>query len=256
MKFHDATVIVTGGARGIGRAVAERFASEGARVVIADVDENGARSAAEAIGRNARAVRTDVSSEADVAALIERAATELGGIDVVVNNAGIDLVATVDETSYADWRRMLSVDLDGAFLCIKHARPHLARRGGGAVVNIGSIHGLHTQPGRSAYAAAKAGLAGMTRALALDLGPEGIRINTIAPGYIRTEIWHLWLDELPDPEATLDRIAQQHPLRRLGRPEDIAGAVAFLASPDAAFITGTLLTIDGGLTAMFPPPPI
>jgi meso-butanediol dehydrogenase/(S,S)-butanediol dehydrogenase/diacetyl reductase len=256
MRFTGATVVVTGGARGIGRAVAERFASEGARVVIADVDERGAKTAADAIGNAALAVRTDVSSESDVAALVDRATDAFGGIDVVVNNAGIDLVANVDETSYGDWRRMLSVDLDGAFLCVKHAKPHLARSRFAAIVNIGSIHGLHTQPGRAAYAAAKAGLAGMTRALALDLGPEGIRINTIAPGYIHTDIWHLWLDKLPDPEATLGGIAEQHPLRRLGKPEDIAGAAAFLASADAAFITGTLLTIDGGLTAMFPPPPI
>jgi 3-oxoacyl-[acyl-carrier protein] reductase len=259
MSTGAASVIVTGAGRGIGRAIAERFASGGAKVVVSDVDADAAAVVADAIrggGGTATAIRADVASETDVAALMERARSEFGGLDVLVNNAGIDLVARIEEMDYEDWRRMLSVDLDGAFLCIRHARESLARSGRGAVVNIASIHAAHTQPGRAAYAAAKAGLVGMTRAVALDLGPSGIRVNAIAPGYIRTDIWHLWLDRLPDAEGTLQRIADQHPLRRLGRPEDIAGAAVFLASPDASFITGTVLTIDGGLTAMFPPPPI
>jgi len=257
--FAGAVALVTGSGRGIGRAIAERFATDGASVIVSDVDGDSATQVADAIrdrGGKAVAIRADISSESDVAALVDGAKREFGRIDVLVNNAGIDLVARVEEMSHDAWRRMLSVDLDGAFLCIKHAREALAESDLRAIVNIGSIHAAHTQPGRAAYAAAKAGLAGMTRALALDLGPSGIRINTIAPGYIHTDIWSIWLDRLPDADATLRQIADQHPLRRLGKPEDIAGAAAFLASRDAAFITGTVLTIDGGLTAMFPPPPI
>lgn len=256
MRFDGKVALITGGGRGIGLAIAERFAAEGALVMIADRDESLAEHAVGSMAtKNVAGIRADIAIESDVQNAIEQTVKRFGRLDFLINNAGIDFVGSVDETSYDDWRRMFSVDLDGAFLCIKYARPHLARYGEGAVINIGSIHATQTQRGRAAYAAAKAGLLGLTRALALDLGPQGIRINTIAPGYIRTSIWSVWLDRLPDPERVLRNIAAQHPLRRLGKPEDVAGVAAFLASPDAAFISGTVITVDGGLTAMFAPPP-
>jgi NAD(P)-dependent dehydrogenase (short-subunit alcohol dehydrogenase family) len=258
MRFRDRVAVVTGAGRGIGRAVARRLASEGASVVVNDLAAGGADETARLVsdaGGRALPVAADISAEADVSRLMAEAAKHFGGVDVLVNNAGIDLVAPVEKTTLEDWQRMQSVDLTGAFLCARHALPLLKRSNSGAVVNVASIHAFCTQPGRAAYAAAKAGLLGFTRALALDLGPLGIRVNAVVPGYIRTEIWNLWLSETPDPEATIAGIAGQHPLRRVGTPEDIAAAVAFLSSDDAAFVSGASLVVDGGLTAMFPPPP-
>jgi len=178
-----------------------------------------------------------------------------GRLDALINNAGIDCVALIGKTSSDQWGQLLGVDLSGAFLCAKCAEPYLARHGCGSIVNISSIHAFATQPGRAAYASAKAGLIGLTKALALELGPQGIRVNAILPGYIRTEMWSQWLGQA-DPEATVRRIADQHPLRRVGRPEDVAGAVAFLVSDDARFMSGTTLIVDGGLTATYVPPPL
>jgi NAD(P)-dependent dehydrogenase (short-subunit alcohol dehydrogenase family) len=254
----ERVALVTGAGRGIGEGVALRLAREGAAVVVNDRDAVTAGRTVEKIaaaGGRAMAVAADISVEADVERMIDQASRSFGGLDILVNNAGVDLVAPVTDTTLQDWHRVHSVDLAGAYLCVHHSCQLLERSRGGCVVNVASIHAFCTQPGRAAYAAAKAGLLGLTRALALDLGPLGIRVNAVVPGYVRTEIWDLWLNKVPDPEATVKAIAQQHPIRRIGKPEDIAAAVAFLASDDAAFITGASLVVDGGLTAMFPPPP-
>lgn len=250
--------VVTGAARGIGRAIAMRLAADGAAVVVNDIERAGAQAVAREISRaggQALAVAGSVACEDDIIRLFARVRRDFGRLDILVNNAGVDAVAGVAEMDYAAWRRLQSVDLDGAFLCVKHAAPLLVAAGSGSIVNISSIHALATQPARAAYAAAKAGLLGLTKALALELGPRGIRVNAILPGYIRTEIWSQWLDRT-DPESTIRKIADQHPLRRVGAPEDVAGAVAFLASDDARFVSGTTLVVDGGLTAAFVPPPL
>jgi NAD(P)-dependent dehydrogenase (short-subunit alcohol dehydrogenase family) len=147
------------------------------------------------------------------------------------------------------WSRVHDVDLWGPMLLVREAESLLARDGG-SVVNIASTHAISTVLGRSAYAAAKAGMLGLTRGLAIDLGPRNIRVNSVLPGYIRTPIWRLWLDDAPDPEALLASIARRHPVRRLGRPEDVAGLVAFLCSEDAGFITGAAYVVDGGYTTL------
>lgn len=250
--------VITGAGRGIGRAIAARLAADGAAVVINDIDGESAQAVARQISRaggQAIAVAGSVGREADVIRLFARVRRKFGRLDILVNNAGIDAMAGVVDMEYIDWRRLQSVDLDGAFLCTKHAAPLLAATGSGSIVSISSIHAFATQPARTAYAAAKAGLIGLTKALALELGPRGVRVNAILPGYIRTEIWSQWLDQA-DPESTIRRIAAQHPLRRIGRPEDVAGAVAFLVSDDARFISGTTLVVDGGLTASFVAPPL
>jgi NAD(P)-dependent dehydrogenase (short-subunit alcohol dehydrogenase family) len=234
------------------------MASEGASVVVDDIDLETAKVVAQGIcdeGGNAFGIQADVSRDADVARLVEETVSRLGRLDILVNNAGVDLVAATQDTGVDEWQRMLAVDLGGAFLCAKHSADHLARDRSGVIVNISSIHASTTLPGRAAYASAKAGLTGLTRALALDLGPRGIRVNAILPGYIRTDIWNLWLDSVPDREGLVKRIADQHPLRRIGTPGDIAGVVAFLASDDAAFISGAMVVVDGGFTVMFQPPP-
>lgn len=259
MRFRGKVCLVTGAGRGIGREIALRMASEGAAVAVNDIDPETARAVARRIrdeGGNAVGIQADVSRDSDASRLVEETLSRLGGPDILVNNAGVDLVAAPRDTGVDEWQRMLSVDLSGAFLCAKHSMEHLARERSGVVVNISSIHASATLPGRAAYASAKAGLVGLTRALALDLGPRGIRVNAILPGYIRTEMWSHWLDSVPDREGLVRRIADQHPLRRVGTPGDIAGVVAFLASEDAAFISGTTVVVDGGFTAMFQPPPV
>ena len=251
--------LVTGAGRGIGREIALRMASEGAAVAVDDIDLETAKEVAQRIcdeGGNAFGIQADVSRDADASRLVEETYSRLGRLDILVNNAGVDLVAAPKDTGVDEWQRMLAVDLSGAFLCAKYSEEHLARDRSGVIVNISSIHASATLPGRAAYASAKAGLTGLTRALALDLGPRGIRVNAILPGYIRTEMWSLWLDSVPDRDGLVKRIADQHPLRRIGTPGDIAGVVAFLASEDAAFISGAMLVVDGGFTVMFQPPPM
>ena len=258
MRFKGKVCIVTGAGRGIGREIARKMAMEGAAVAVDDIDKERANGVAQEIsdeGGVAFGIQADVSSESDVARLVEETVFRLGRLDILVNNAGVDLVAAPQDTGLDEWNRMLAVDLSGAFLCAKHSTDHLASSRAGVIINISSIHASATLPGRVAYASAKSGLMGLTRALALDLGPMGIRVNAILPGYIRTEIWNSWLNSAPDREGFIKRIANQHPLRRIGTPGDIAAAVAFLASEDASFISGSMLVVDGGFTAMFQPPP-
>jgi len=257
-RLQGKVALVTGAGRGIGLAIAHRLAAEGAALAVNDIDEAMAQRATEAIavaGGRAISVPCDIACEEAISQVVGTTVAILGGLDILVNNAGIDLVASPERTRLSDWDRLHAIDLRGAFLCAKEASPHLGRMRDGAIVNIASIHALATQPGRSAYAAAKAGLIGLTRALAVDLGPSGVRVNAVVPGYIETEIWKTWLNDVPDPEHLLSAIAQQHPVRRFGQPEDVAAVVAFLASHDASFVSGTTLVVDGGLTSTFISPP-
>ena len=251
--------LVTGAARGIGAAVAMRLAREGWTVAINDVDRKGAAAVQKKIvadGGRAIVAVADVSREDLVRRMIARVTAVTGRLDAVINNAGIDRLAPIGETSGRQWKQLLGVDLGGAFFCAKHAEPYLARFESSSIVNIASIHAIATLPSRAAYASAKAGLIGLTKALCVELGPRGIRVNAILPGYIRTEIWREWLDRVDNPERVLADIAQQHPLRRIGRPEDVAALVSFLVSDNARFLSGSAVVLDGGLTATFVPPPI
>jgi len=259
LKLEKRVAIVTGGGRGIGRSIAFRLAAEGAAVAVNDIDGAAAQETAvkiAALGGRATGVEANVAVEGDVARLVAETVKLYGHLDILINNAGIDGIGAVEDTAYATWRSIHSVDLDGAFLCAKHAAPLLGQSGAGSIINISSIHAFVTQPSRAAYASAKAGLLGLTKALAVELGPKGIRVNAIMPGYIRTEIWEAWLKKTKNPEDTIRQISDQHPLRRIGYPEDVAGAVAFLVSDDARFISGTALIVDGGLTATYVPPPV
>ncbi|MCM2389992.1 SDR family NAD(P)-dependent oxidoreductase [Streptomyces albipurpureus] len=241
-RFEGYGVLITGGARGIGEATVRRFASEGARVLIADLDEEAARQTAERIP-GAEYQRCDVGDRAQVEAAVASAVERFGTLDVLVNNAfaaSHDL--GVDRLSDEDWNRDLDITLTGAFRCARAALPSLAASGRGAIVNIGSINAEQSFGGH-AYSAAKAGLASLTRTLAGEAGPQGVRVNQINPGTIRTRNWE-------GREKVIAALADIYPLGRVGEPEDVASAVAFLASRDASWITGTTLRVDGGVLAV------
>lgn len=249
-RFAGYAALVTGAGRGIGAAVARRLAAEGARVLVTDVDAARAEASAAAI-RDARlpgtaeAQRCDVTDRAEVEAAVAAAVDRFGGLDVLVNNAYScqpDTPRFEDESDEV-WERDLDVTLSGAFRCSRAALPHLtaAPGGRGAIVSIGSVNG-EADFGNHSYSAAKAGLAGLTRTLAGHCAPRGVRVNLVVPGTVHTENW-------AGRKDALRRAASHYPLGRVGRPWDVAAAVAFLASTDAAWITGVTLPVDGGLLA-------
>jgi len=249
MRLDNRVALITGGAKGIGAGIAERFMDAGAAVVIFDIDGEGARRMAAGLCARGRALpfEGDVSNEEHVRAAVEHTISELGRLDILVNNAGIEVPGTMPEYSSAQWDRQLGVNLKGAFLFAKYAIPHMRGRGG-AVVNISSVHAFASYAGSAAYDASKAGLLALTRTLALDHGGEGIRVNAICPGYIDTPMTEEWLASVPDREATMRQVLSFHPLGRIGTPRDIAEATLFLASDAASFISGASLVVDGAMT--------
>ncbi len=246
-RFTDHAVLVTGAARGIGAAVARRLAGEGARVLLTDVDLPAARRTAGELaeqGLTVEAFGCDVGDRTSVEAAVAHAVDTFGALDVLVNNAyacAPDTPLFEDEPDEV-WDRDLDITLTGAYRCSRAALPHLAASGRGAIVSIGSVNGVQDF-GNHAYSAAKAGLASLTRTLAGHAAARGVRVNLVTPGTVRTTAW-----EGRDEE--LAAVRGLYPLGRVGEPEDIAAAVAFLASRDAAWITGTTLVVDGGLTAV------
>lgn len=250
IRLDNKVALVTGAAAGIGAGIAERFSEAGAAVVLFDINGEGARGMEQKLRQTGRALAVpgDVCCEEDVMAAVEQTVRAFGTLDILVNNAGIEVLGTIVDMTSSDWDRQLNVNLKGAFLFSKYAIPHL-RRHGGAIVNISSVHAFVSYEGNAAYDASKAGMVGLTRALALDHGREGIRVNAICPGYIDTAIMDAWLRTQPDAAAAMQQLLSFHPLGRIGTPRDVADAALFLASDAASFISGTFLVVDGAMTA-------
>ena len=243
---------VTGGARGIGRAIVEKFAEEGALVTFVDLDETAGREVVRSAGADVVEFRcADVTAEGDVRHAIEAVAAARGTVDVLVNNAGVNAYFDATEMTEAEWDRVFAVDLKGAWLCAKHALRAMKRAGRGSIVNIASIHATLTMAGMFPYAAAKSGIVGLTRSLALDYAPMGIRVNAVLPGWTRTRLVEEWFAMQPDPVEAERHVLDVHPLRRIATPAEIANLVAFVASDEASAITGAALAADCGLGIQF-----
>ena len=251
MRLENKVAVVTGGAQGIGQAIVQKFVAEGARVALLDIDEPRGRAEAERHGDAVRFIRCDITREADVAAAIAGTVEAFGKLDILVNNAGVNTYFDATTMTEDEWEKVFAVDLKGAWLCCKHALPHMPEQGSGAIVNIASIHAFMTTYNQFPYAAAKSGMVGLTRSLALDFGKYQIRVNAICPGWVRTQLVDEWLELQPEGKAAEQRVLDQQPLGRMAAPMEIANFVAFVASDEASFMTGAALLIDGGLSARF-----
>ena len=248
MRLKDKVAIITGAASGIGKATAKVFAEQGAKVVVADIDENGGRQTVvniQDVGNEAIFVQTDVTIKADTEQMVAHTVKTYGKLDILFNNAGIAMRLPVAELAEEDWHRCLDVNLTGVFLCAKAAIPAMQKNDGGSIINMSSIYGIVGADVRAAYVASKGAVTNLTRGMALDYAQDNIRVNCICPGFVQTP---LVAGVVKTPEE-YQKLANKHPMRRLGQPEEIAYGALYLASDESAFVTGIALPIDGGYTA-------
>ena len=251
MRLAGKIAVVTGAASGIGRATAELFAREGSSVVVADIDEKQGRETVWRIKKNAGEalfVTTDVTRDEDVERLIGAAVDRYGKLDILHNNVGIAVGGNVVNTSPADWHRVLNTNLASVYRGCHFAIPEMLGNGGGSIVNTASVQGILGIPDWAAYAAAKGGIIALTRQIAVEYAARNIRVNCVCPAGVRTAMAEKILATSPDPEAEIRAVTDTYPMRRLGRPEEIAYAVLFLASDESSFVTGHALVADAGFT--------
>ena len=254
-EMRGKVAVVTGGGAGIGLATARKMATEGASVVICSDREDQARQAAGGLrdeGLEVTEMRGDVTSSADMKALVDFAVQTYGGVDVLINSAGVQRYGTVTETEEEVWDEVLDVNLKGIYLSARHAIPEISERVGGAIVNVSSVQAIASQTGVAAYTASKGGINALTRAMALDHAEENIRVNAVCPGSVDTPMLR-WAADLfkgeNTVEATVEDWGRMHPLGRVARPEEVAEVICFLAGPRASFVTGADYMVDGGLLA-------
>jgi NAD(P)-dependent dehydrogenase (short-subunit alcohol dehydrogenase family) len=248
MRLADKVAIITGGASGIGQATALLFAKEGAKIVVADVNETGSHETVDQIrsaGGKAISVLTDVTSAKDVEALVQSACNAYDKLDVLFTGAGIAMRLPVVELPEEDWDRCIAINLKGIYLCCKYAIPEMIKNGEGAIISVSSIYGIVGSKNRAAYLASKGGVANLTRGMALDYAADNIRVNCICPGFTDTPL----VRNIVKTQAEYQALAEQHPMSRLATPLDIAYGALYLASDEASFVTGIALPIDGGYTA-------
>jgi NAD(P)-dependent dehydrogenase (short-subunit alcohol dehydrogenase family) len=249
-RLRDKVAAVTGGAMGIGRAVAVAFAREGAKVAVADIDEQAGNDVvAEIRGSGAEAFfqKTDVGVSEEVDRFIQATVHRYGRLDVIVNNAGIAVAGSAAEMSEEDWNRVINVNLTGVWRGMKYAIPEMIRAGGGAIVNVSSVQSLLGFPGWAGYAASKGGINALTQNAAVEYAPQKIRINAIAPGTIMTPLNERIFATIDNPQELIDTWNRSHALGRFGQPEEVAELVVFLASDESSFITGEIVRVDGGM---------
>jgi NAD(P)-dependent dehydrogenase (short-subunit alcohol dehydrogenase family) len=254
MRLAQRTAVITGAGHGIGRACALAFAAEGARVMVVDIDARGAGETArqiESAGGMAVAIRTDVSSPAEVRALAAQTVERFSRVDTLLNNAAIQVNKTIEETSPEEWDRQLAVNLGGLFLCSKYFLPHL-RQTRGSIVNMASVNAFFVEPMCAGYCATKGAIVAFTKALAIDCGRSGVRVNCICPGYIDAGLAEGYFQAQPDPAAARSAAGQLHALGRIGAPEEVARVAVFLASEEASFLTGSAVVVDGGFSSGLP----
>jgi 3-oxoacyl-[acyl-carrier protein] reductase len=242
LKLTEKVVIITGGAQGIGKETAKKFLLEDASIVLCDYDEAVGLATLEELGNEkVDFYKVDVTDSAQIEKMVQSTLDKYGRIDVLINNAGITIDGFLTKMDEKDWEKVISVNLSGVFKCTKAVAPIMLKQGSGVILNASSVVGLYGNIGQTNYAATKAGVIGLTKSWAKEFGPKGIRVNAVAPGFIETGMTAVV------PQKVLDIMKDKTPLRRLGKPEDIASAYLFLASDDANYVNGTILSVDGGL---------
>jgi NAD(P)-dependent dehydrogenase (short-subunit alcohol dehydrogenase family) len=255
MKLKDHVAVITGSASGIGRASALEFAREGASVIVADIQGNGARETVkqiEAAGGVALPVEADVSMPESVEALVQTTIESFGKVDILFNNAAIQVNKTVEDTTFEEWNRQIAVNLGGVFLCSKLFLPAL-RKSKGCIVNMASVNGFFVEPSCAGYCATKGAIIALTKAMAIDHGKDGIRVNCICPGYIDAGLAWGYFEAQPNPVEAREAAGKLHALWRIGQPGEVARLAVFLASADASFMTGSAVVVSGGFGVGLPP---